>query len=447
MKRAGWFALLAVAASYYACLISNGAFRFWSSATEAGWNNGAGVLGRTFNSMLLHLLHGRFDVDPGAIRWEAIVKDGKTYAYFGVAPALARLVALPLVDLRTLDVSLLFCLLAATLAAAFKLRALRTAQAAGAGGPAFVAMVVVTLFAGAQVQFLRPSVYQEALLWAGAFAAGFVAVALGGLLGARGFTDRALLALAALAALALLARVTTGAGLSLALLALLALLVARERRQGGLRAARFVAPLLVLGVGVLAVGVVNYGRFGNPLTFAQPLLQFYTHPDGIPALTRYGVFNVRRLPYGLMYYFAPVWWVHDAPAHLAFAEFQERLLDLVELPPSSFLLSDPLLLVVAALGLGVLLRPTTALDRRAAALLATALAVPPLALLTAFVLAFRYRMDFYPVLELLALLALAGSPALRPGALSPRVKRTVIVLGCASVLASHALLVLYKASP
>jgi len=37
------------------------------------------------------LLHGRFDVPPDAIGFEAFVREGKSYGYFGIAPSLIRL--------------------------------------------------------------------------------------------------------------------------------------------------------------------------------------------------------------------------------------------------------------------------------------------------------------------------------------------------------------------
>src|SRR5690242_15449042 len=74
-------------------------------------------LGLTFNSMLLHLLHGEFNVDPNAIGLEGFIRDGKVYAYFGILPALLRLPLLPFLDLTTTDVTAPSCLLAASIAA------------------------------------------------------------------------------------------------------------------------------------------------------------------------------------------------------------------------------------------------------------------------------------------------------------------------------------------
>jgi hypothetical protein len=69
-----------------------------------------------FNSMLEHLRRGEFDVDPAAIGFEGVVRNGKTYTYFGIFPALLRLPLLLTGALTRLDVTRLYCALAATIA-------------------------------------------------------------------------------------------------------------------------------------------------------------------------------------------------------------------------------------------------------------------------------------------------------------------------------------------
>jgi hypothetical protein len=461
---------LLLAAVYYAFLLTNGTFRLWVS-TPPGGTSGQRTLSLVYNSMLLHLLHGRFDVDPDAIRWEAMVRDGRTYTYYGILPALARLPLMPFLDLRRTDVSALTCLWALLLAAAGKLAALRAvcrAMPEGRLRRSTAAAFAAALFAGgAQIQFLRLSIYQEALLWAGAFASGFVALAVIGLAG--GFSNRGLRGMAALAGLGILSRASTGFGMAAALAALVASLHSRER--GAARRGRLVQPLAILALFLAVAGVVNYGRFGHPLRFHQLGLLAITHPGSFPQLERYGAFHPLRIPFGLMYYFTPVWVLHGSDGRLLFDAFRSRALDLVELPPGSFFLSDPLLLLLAALGLGLLLARTErfgggaisarigqggsgggaaaarpiALDRTGAWCLAAGLAVPPVLMTAAIAMTFRYRMEFYPLLEFLAFLGLARAPAL-DGA-SGRRRALLLVLAGWSVVAAHVWLLLYKLSP
>src|SRR5882724_1040015 len=84
-----YMVLILIAAVYYLFLAMDGSLDF-PKLLERGV-----ARGMTFNSMLEHLLHGEFDVDPAAIGSEGQLRDGKTYTYFGIIPALLRLPLLP----------------------------------------------------------------------------------------------------------------------------------------------------------------------------------------------------------------------------------------------------------------------------------------------------------------------------------------------------------------
>src|SRR5947209_10425927 len=84
--------LLVPTVTYYALLVTAlGSTGLFSPVTY----------GLTFNSMLLHLLDGRFDVDPAVIGPEGYLRDGAIYAYFGIFPALFRGLFLPLPSFAT----------------------------------------------------------------------------------------------------------------------------------------------------------------------------------------------------------------------------------------------------------------------------------------------------------------------------------------------------------
>jgi hypothetical protein len=89
-RRRFFVALLAVIAVYYLFLLSNGTFRIFAPE----------MLDKVFNSMLVNLFHGDFTIDRKAINFEASIRDGKTYTYFGVFPALLRVAAIPFIDVR-----------------------------------------------------------------------------------------------------------------------------------------------------------------------------------------------------------------------------------------------------------------------------------------------------------------------------------------------------------
>ena len=66
----------------------------------------------------------RADVDPKAIDFEASIRNGKTYSYFGIFPALLRLLALPVTDLASAHLARLSCLTAIVIFVALQLRML-----------------------------------------------------------------------------------------------------------------------------------------------------------------------------------------------------------------------------------------------------------------------------------------------------------------------------------
>ena len=71
--------------------------------------------------MIEYMSRGRFDVDPSSIGFEGFVRDGRTYAYFGVLPALLRWPLLIWPRFAGVDFTALSCAIAATLAAIAKL--------------------------------------------------------------------------------------------------------------------------------------------------------------------------------------------------------------------------------------------------------------------------------------------------------------------------------------
>jgi len=415
----------AAAVAYYAVLLAAGGGMF-----------GPVTHGLVFNDMLLHLLHGRVDVDPAAIGDEGYVRDGAVYAYFGILPALFRLVFLPLAGFATTDFTRLGCLAAVALMAGFKAASavFVADRVGGERAPVLLPpLLAVLLFGGAQIEFLRPSIFQEAVLWADACAAAFVYLALRGWLGEAGFTPRLTAGLALAAGLCLLARVSTALGLYLAFAGLWLALAWRERRL------RPAPVAILLGFAAIAAAL-NLARWGNPLVFVDMsrALILQRFPDRLARLHEYGEFNPIRLLYGIGYYFAPLWALGGGTGRFLWQGFQERVIDAAELPPMSFLVSDTLLLGLAGIGLAGLLRRR---DRLLALL--PGLLTPIALMLCAISMAFRYRLEFYPFLELCAFAGFARLLA-APG------RRTLLWLGAGAgfgVVSAHAAWLLYMLSP
>jgi len=420
-----------------------------------------------FGDMLLHLLRGRFDVDPDVIGFEGFAIQGRVYPYFGIFPAIIRLAAMPFVDPETGNLTILSMLIAnATIVAAQLAMTFRVFRYAGAEAWRLVpAFLFVALLAGPQVAFLRPSLYQEVVQWSLALAYLFIYFALDIVICRRPPGIGVLLLMATLAGLTLLTRVSTALGLYLVMAVLLLAVLAEGWRkmkpaaETGSRSLhvafspRAWAPALVLGLFAGVAGYVNFMRFGNPLKFVDMPNQIVAHlfyPDRLQRIVDYGEFNVIRIWYGFLYYFVPVWTIPGSDHLPLFSGFRHRYLDMVELPPSSFIVSDPLILAFAGLGLWAAIgRGRAHRDpTRLVLLVSGALAVPCLLQMSAISFAFRYRGDFYPLFAFLGFYGLSVFPErLEDGRWFLRLSRLVPLLAAISVIAGTILLRLYDLSP
>jgi hypothetical protein len=329
---------------------------------------------------------------------------------------------------------------------------------------AFFVIVLSLFLGGAQIQFLRGTVYLETLEWAGAISAAFVYCALRGLIATREFSTGLIAVMASLAGFGLLTRVTTALGLYVAV-GLLVLVLAwpsagrfrdRLRRFARDLASKrtIVAVTILLGFVTLS-GIVNYGRWGDPLKFTgdpHSYIGFFAAPGRLARLETYSIFNLQRLWYALLYYFLPIWTIVRPDGQFLFSEFEIRMLRGVETPPSSFLLSDPLLLV---LGGAFLLRlPQLArehlLDLGAVAALTIGFLIPVFLILTYIYMAFRYRLELYPLLEFAAFLgfyAICVNPGQFSALSHSKLSLMLIASAGLGIVYSHFALFLHKISP
>ena len=444
---------------YYGALITHGSFDFIQHE----------FIGLTFNSMLEHLLHGRFDVDPEAVGIEGFLRDGHVYAYWGVFCAVIRLPLLAFKGGLMTDVTRLSCLIAICVAGAMKLRAAlfvrRYCQPSPVSEWAFALLVTYIVFGGAQVGYLRVTIYQEVVLWAAALGAAFIYCAVKGLILAR-FTPALLSCMALLAGLALLTRVSTGLGLYAATgLLLLALIIdAAVRNQSASRRSftgrlltstisrQALIPSAILLGFIVATGAVNFFRWGSPTTFADYSLHLLNQfePDRVLRMNTYGQFNMSRVPIGLAYFFVPIWVFQAADGKLLFEAEQTRLFDAIELPPSSFFLTDLLPIVFIIFLVASILRPQSLRPISLGQLLAlvTGLSVPCVLMLTAIYMSYRYRMEFYPEIDLLAFLGFyAATSSVEGLAILHRYRAWITAATFVSVISAHGMLLLYNYSP
>jgi hypothetical protein len=436
--------ILAVILVLYSFLITHGNFNLFNET----W------MGLAFNSMVVHLSHGQFDVDPDKILFEGFVHDGKTYSYYGIFFALIRLPILLFDRLQKYNFTLISCLIADFIVvycqAKLVLNCFKSVERPGAGW-LFVVTMALTLFSGPQVYLLRPSIYQEVAYWALALTYLFVYVLLDIVLFQRPATTGRLFALSLIAGLALLARVATGIGLYVT--TVVALLTLAPKSAAMRKSERYWVPLLTLALFAVATGFVNYMRWGHPFEFMDPHNDLSyseaSNPGAIARIDRYGTFNFIRIGYGLLYYFLPLWMIRQSDGTLLFSEFHRRTIDMVELPPSSFFITDPIWLALAIYMLVCLVRSWRSVKSPlAVTLLGFCLAIPGAGMLLYMAYAVRYRVDFYPAIMFLAFLGLHRFLTRESKAALPtRAVAWAWPLATMSVLSAPVLLVLYYASP
>jgi len=411
--------------------------------------------GFTFNEMLVRLLEGRFDVSEDAIGAEAFYYKGVPHAYFGIFCAFLRLPLLLAGTIREVDMTAGSMLAAAVLSLTFRLATVHSifSDMRARGTPAAFSLVCYAAVAvcGETVQYLKPSIYQEVISWGAALASGFVLVAVRLVLLGQGKERLSYLSLATFAGLGLICKFSFGLGLYSALAMIIA---ARAwdtfRTTGRVSALTMTIPTTVaLGFAAFA-GLVNYERWGNPFNFMPMELQLQAHaifPDRFPRISTQGAFNAKRIPFGIQYYFAPIWELTRSGGHLIFEHAQVKDFEVVELPPSTFFLSDPVTCFFATIGTWVIVFRRRLFTAYLPIVGATmGLALPAAAMLGALAMAFRYRMEFYPVLDFAAAIGLFTVISAR-GDWCARLMPKLTAATAASALITAGTWLIYNISP
>lgn len=452
-----WFSfavLLAIIAVYYLFLLSNGTFQLFAPE----------MLDKTFDNMLVHLLRGDFTVDRAAIGYEAFTRDGKTYAYFGIFPALLRLFAMPFTNVGQAQLARLSCLTAVVIFVALQLRILLIVHhsvPAASRRPEFLAvMAAATMLSGPQLYILASAwIYDEPLLWSAAMAAAFNLVIVRATFGAKGLRGRDFALLAGLAGFAVNTRPSIGVALYLGTILLVAWALwlrraDRGRPQSPGEATRLsttiLPPIAILGLSAVVAGIINFERWRNPFTFAD--FHYYdmrmtTYPNLLEILQNYGEFDIGRIWIGALYYATDIpYLLHTLSP---FGEFLRARLQVIEAPPMTPVLTNPLTIILAGIGLyRVWWRPEPSM--RGVAILRLALlghSSAVLLILAAMGYTLRYRFDFAPFMTLAALVGYASISVAMTGMSESRCKRVRIAaigLCFLGIVSSHYELLLYK---
>jgi hypothetical protein len=445
-----FFLLIGAVAIYYLFLLSNGSFQLFAHE----------MLDEVYNNMLLHLLQGEFIVSSNVIDFEAFTRDGKTYAYFGMFPALLRLPALVFVNFAESHLARLSCLTAVVIFVALQLRMLLIFHSSLPDGSRMSIllslMIAATVFSGPQLYILgSASIYHESVLWSAAIAAGFNFVVVRAAFGSRGLRTGELVSLAILAGLAINTRPTVGTALYLSTTLLVGWTAWNRWHTGACslpalaRAPCIWLPFTFLGLLAIAVGIVNFERWGNSFTFAD--FRYYgwlqRNPNAVRAFNTYGEINFSRIWIGALYYATGLPYLLKGVSPIA--EFLRDRVAGIEAPPITPLLTNPLTIWLAGIGL-YRFWSQPELVPKSTAILGLALIGDASAVI--FVLAYmyltmRYRFDFAPFMTLAALIGYVGvskAAARRSDTWRNRVCAVAVAWAVLGIVGSHYILLVHK---
>ncbi len=450
-------ALLSLRAGFLLSLVS----LVWSAAllTNFGFAlAGPEKLGLVFNDMAARLLQLDMSADPNLISFEAFVRNGRAYAYFGIFPALLRIPAV-LAGASSYPMSRLSCLSALWIVTFSTIRLTQTllagARRTALSGPIAAAALVGVSFSGPPIYVLASSaIYHEAIFWAAAWAAVFNIIVVRRVVAGADLRTRDYALLALSAGCGLLTRVTCGVmlytGLALLMLWPVLLGFTAGRARGAMTAfgatLRAAAPALLIGAAFIAVqAAVNYGRWGDVLTVApQKYYQIWSpmHAERVARFERHGGLELARIPISALYY------ALGLKVDVVFQSFFQDHYDGLEGPRMAGLLCAPWMIVCAGSGVWLTLRHPLRSGLLTPIMVANGIGF--LMLLSIFNLAQRYTFDGWSFLALASALgarriAEHGGTVHDPGGrATPLAGRMAIAATLVGVIFSHATLLRYK---
>ena len=213
-------------------------------------------------------------------------------------------------------------------------------------------------------------------------------------------------------------------------------------------------PGIAFPIGVLllfgaVVGLINFARWGNPLTFADFRYYYWglKQHNFQDVLQNYGEINFGRIWIGGLYYATGIPYVLKG-VH-PFSEFLDSRVAGIEAPPFTPLLTNPLAIFLAGLGVYRLwwrpLLPGRALAILRLTLVAHASAI--VLILAAMYLTMRFRFDFTPFMALAAFVgyrAISLTGATASERVSKRLSVAAAGLCVLGILGSHYILLVHK---
>ncbi|HEV8437434.1 MAG TPA: hypothetical protein VGT40_05015 [Methylomirabilota bacterium] len=290
------------------CLAAVALFWLVTSGTGRFPHHGF-FLSKVYDSVARSLLDLKTDVDPHEIKNEAFVVNGRVHTYFGIFPALLRVIPNALFPAYYGQWNRISCFLASLLCllsfhALVRVRLDENPRLTAGQKTHLQSLLGLGFALGTPIVFILSSsfVYHEAIIWglAGSTSAIFFFFKL-----LSRWSASSELLFSCSVAVALLSRASFG----LALLPAHVALYLWQRRTYAVRRElpKFwtISPLVL---GLLLQCWVNHDRFGNIATFVDLRYNQTAFPadqasQRIRNYEKYGIFNARRIPTNLAHYF------------------------------------------------------------------------------------------------------------------------------------------------
>ncbi len=388
--------------------------------------------GSIYMSMLDHLKKGEGEVSAESVGFEAFVRNGKYYTYFGPMPALLRGVFELVLRRGDRDWSRWSCLLASAVASIMILLIFLDAQGVKKDGTRYAGYLPIACYLGAVFGSIFLGllacafVYHEAILWGLAWNCVFLRTILKSIQ-KNSFSFSTLLLLALSAGLALFSRVSMAVGPCLALVAVLVYLGLQQFQFGRkfvkdrgtqIPSWKVLASVLVLlGLFGGAHLVLNQLRWGSPLEFCPVKYHLETRKSAarIHVAEAYGKLKLDRAPLAIEYYFLPhdtnffstfpfIKWIDDSQENY-FSSLRYSF-DYIEGRETPMVISSAFLMMSGAIG-AVITPSLVATEGVVLTLVLVAYGVGNAFLLFVPALAVRYQAEFLPLLLILTRNALA----------------------------------------
>ena len=199
------------ASAYYLFLITNGTFDLF--AREEG--------GLTFNDMASRLLQWDFTIGD-SVENEGYVRDGRTYSYFGIFPALLRIPLLLMIDIKHTYISRLSCWAALTICCLLMLRIVSvvckgSVRTRWGDCVSLCSKVALAFGAPALSMTFTSWVYNEPILWGTLWSLSFTLLLVHRIEAGRSLSRSDAIALGLFSGLALASRPTSGTALAIGL--------------------------------------------------------------------------------------------------------------------------------------------------------------------------------------------------------------------------------------